>query len=97
MTMSGAQSPASGHPVDAVALLRALLLCQLAEHADQAASAAHSDAAAQEARDALGRLDEGTYGICEQCARPIPYERLEAVPHARNCVRCTASPSTALV
>ncbi len=34
---------------------------------------------------ALRRLDEGTYGICEACGRPIGEDRLEAVPAARFC------------
>jgi RNA polymerase-binding transcription factor DksA len=33
--------------------------------------------------DALRRLEEGTYGRCEACGRPIPDERLEANPTAR--------------
>jgi RNA polymerase-binding transcription factor DksA len=33
--------------------------------------------------DALRRLEEGTYGRCEVCGRPIPDERLEAFPTAR--------------
>jgi DnaK suppressor protein len=33
--------------------------------------------------DALRRLDEGTYGQCVVCGRPIPDERLEANPTAR--------------
>jgi RNA polymerase-binding transcription factor DksA len=36
--------------------------------------------------DALRRLDEGTYGICEACGKPIDEARLEAVPWARYCV-----------
>jgi DnaK suppressor protein len=52
------------------------------------AAVAHHTAAAQDARDALARLDEGTYGICEVCAAPIPFERLEVIPHARRCVAC---------
>jgi RNA polymerase-binding protein DksA len=35
---------------------------------------------------ALHRLDEGTYGICEACGKPIPDERLEAMPAARFCL-----------
>lgn len=35
---------------------------------------------------ALQRLDEGTYGICQVDGKPIPDERLEAVPATRYCV-----------
>lgn len=35
---------------------------------------------------ALQRLDEGTYGLCEACGKPIEDERLEALPAARFCV-----------
>ena len=44
--------------------------------------------AIQEIDDALARVEDGTYGRCEACARPIPFERLEAVPQARSCVAC---------
>ena len=37
---------------------------------------------------ALARLDEGTYGTCTGCAKPIPDERLEVVPWAATCVAC---------
>ena len=37
---------------------------------------------------ALERLDDGTYGICTGCGRPISSERLEAVPWAATCVAC---------
>ena len=35
---------------------------------------------------ALRRLDDGTYGTCESCGKPIPDERLDAMPAARFCV-----------
>lgn len=35
---------------------------------------------------ALRRLDDGTYGTCEVCSKPIPDERLEAMPAARLCL-----------
>jgi RNA polymerase-binding transcription factor DksA len=35
---------------------------------------------------ALRRLDEGTYGRCEACGKPIGDERLEAMPAARFCL-----------
>ena len=35
---------------------------------------------------ALRRLDEGRYGVCEECGRPIGDERLAAKPWARLCI-----------
>lgn len=35
---------------------------------------------------ALARLDEGTYGVCETCGRPIGEARLDALPAARFCI-----------
>ena len=43
--------------------------------------------------DALARIEDGSYGICESCGRPIPVARLDALPHARTCVRCAARTS----
>ena len=40
---------------------------------------------------ALARLDDGTYGTCEACGRPIGDERLEALPAARFCLDDQAS------
>jgi DnaK suppressor protein len=37
---------------------------------------------------ALRRMSEGTYGVCEDCHRPIPLGRLRAVPHVTHCTRC---------
>lgn len=38
--------------------------------------------------EALRRLDEGTYGICEDCQTPIAAGRLRALPFARRCIGC---------
>jgi DnaK suppressor protein len=35
---------------------------------------------------ALQRLDDGTFGTCEVCGRPIDEERLEALPYATLCI-----------
>ena len=35
---------------------------------------------------ALTKLDEGTYGVCERCQKPIPDARLEAMPASRYCI-----------
>jgi DnaK suppressor protein len=42
--------------------------------------------------EALARIDAETYGRCTLCAKPIPGERLEAVPWAALCVPCSAKP-----
>ena len=38
--------------------------------------------------DALNRLRDGRYGECEQCDKPIPLARLQAVPYAISCIEC---------
>jgi DnaK suppressor protein len=43
-----------------------------------------------EITDALGRIDDGTYGNCERCGKPIDERRLEAVPTARYDAACQA-------
>ncbi len=37
---------------------------------------------------ALERIEEGTYGICDDCECKIPKARLNAIPYAANCVKC---------
>ena len=41
-----------------------------------------------EINDALVRIENGTFGRCENCHEPIARERLEALPYARYCIRC---------
>ena len=38
--------------------------------------------------DALKRIETGTYGFCTECGTLIDKARLEAVPHAQQCVKC---------
>lgn len=38
--------------------------------------------------DALKKIDEGTFGICENCKSLIAKNRLKAIPSARLCVAC---------
>lgn len=42
----------------------------------------------KEIHDALERLKQGDYGMCEECGDPIPEQRLRLFPAARFCVRC---------
>ena len=36
---------------------------------------------------ALERIEEGTYGLCERCGRPIEKARIKALPYATLCIR----------
>jgi DnaK suppressor protein len=38
--------------------------------------------------DALKRIENGTYGFCTECGTLMDKERLEAVPHAHQCIDC---------
>ncbi|MEI7818357.1 MAG: TraR/DksA family transcriptional regulator, partial [Desulfuromonadales bacterium] len=38
--------------------------------------------------DALLRITDGDYGICEECDEDIPLGRLKAMPFTRHCVKC---------
>jgi DnaK suppressor protein len=38
--------------------------------------------------EALLRIDENEYGVCEECEEEIPLGRLKAMPFARHCVKC---------
>ncbi|MGI8707045.1 MAG: TraR/DksA family transcriptional regulator [Actinomycetota bacterium] len=37
---------------------------------------------------AVERIDDGSYGTCERCGRPIDAARLRALPHASLCMDC---------
>jgi DnaK suppressor protein len=44
-----------------------------------------------EVDEALDRIENGTFGMCEECEEPIALRRLEAIPNARYCIRCKES------
>lgn len=41
-----------------------------------------------EVEHALQKMDEGTYGLCDECGKPIAPARLEALPWANLCIDC---------
>jgi RNA polymerase-binding protein DksA len=43
--------------------------------------------------DALGRIDDGTFGTCLECGTPISELRLKALPYTPLCVRCARAGS----
>src|SRR5690606_22783391 len=42
----------------------------------------------QEIEEALERMRNGKYGICERCGRSIAFDRLKVLPESRYCVLC---------
>ncbi len=38
---------------------------------------------------ALKKIENGTYGVCEECGEPIGEKRLEALPWVRLCIECS--------
>ena len=50
--------------------------------------ASNEQKALYELDDALKRIEEGTFGICEECKCVMTKTRLKAVPYARLCVKC---------
>lgn len=45
----------------------------------------------KEVNDALARMENGNYGICETCQKEIPLERLKANPAAKNDIEHTGN------
>jgi DnaK suppressor protein len=58
------------------------------ERAQIEASLTRARARLDDIDDALRRLGDGAYGVCERCGHPIAAERLTARPTARTCVAC---------
>ena len=47
--------------------------------------------------DALVRIDDGSYAICQSCGRPIALDRLEVTPQAQLCAVCDTDSVTAVL
>jgi len=61
---------------------------QLFEVEHMSALRVHEEHLLKDIHDALGRIEDGTFGKCEFCGTDIPKERLEAVPYTRLCINC---------
>lgn len=62
-----------------------------AEDSQAAVTEVATEKAARELRDiaaALRRIDEGEYGLCEDCGDPVDERRLLALPATRYCTSC---------
>ena len=58
-----------------------------AEQGEVRALAANLQSLLADVERALSKLDEGVYGLCEECGQPIAPARLEAMPATRYCVQ----------
>jgi DnaK suppressor protein len=72
--------PAKGDEADMAAMHQAHEQAQWLEH-DQKQRLAEID-------KVLAHIAAGKYGVCDNCGKPIPAERLEAKPHATLCIEC---------
>jgi RNA polymerase-binding transcription factor DksA len=71
----GASGPAAGLPPDDALRVTARMI-------------AAERFIVREIEAALVRLEQGTYGRCEQCGGMVTAERLEILPYTRYCARC---------
>ena len=58
------------------------------ERLNRTAAAQSLSTSLEEVERALEKLDEGSYGVCDDCGEEIPMARLEALPTATTCVTC---------
>lgn len=61
-----------------------------AERGELEALAATLEETLAEVERALGKLEAGSYGACEDCGQAIGEARLEAMPTARFCINCAS-------
>jgi DnaK suppressor protein len=103
VVLSGRLDDLNAEYEDAVSQNHQLRLVEIGDaagddQADSGSKTAERDAASSlirtlldrrtQAEHAMQRLNDGTYGYCEGCAKPIPVERLTVFPSATSCVSC---------
>ena len=62
-----------------------------AERGEAAALATELRSALGDVEAALDKLDQGSYGSCERCGKPIAPARLEAKPAVKTCIECASA------
>lgn len=76
----GVEGTVANHPADAAG--------ELLTAETDVSTISYLQADLTEIAEALGRIDDGTYGYCVECGIPIDRGRLEALPQAARCVAC---------
>ncbi|RHW30758.1 molecular chaperone DnaK [Neobacillus notoginsengisoli] len=77
----GELSAYDNHPAD--------LGTELFEREKNFALEDHASSELQKVSAALAAIEDGSYGVCRECGKDIPYERLEAVPSTLYCIEHT--------
>ncbi|MFY3790812.1 TraR/DksA C4-type zinc finger protein [Ureibacillus sp. MALMAid1270] len=62
---------------------------ELYEREKDMALKVHAEDELVKINEALEKIENGTYGVCEVCKKDIPYERLEALPYTAFCIEHT--------
>ena len=75
---SGELSSYDNHPGD--------LGTELFEREKDVALETHEEEQLHDIKTALAAIEEGTYGVCKECGKDIPFERLEAIPSTLYCL-----------
>jgi DnaK suppressor protein len=55
---------------------------------EEIAIAQNEEQLLEDVESALERIEDGTYGLCQDCGREIARERLNALPYAPLCIQC---------
>ncbi|MCK9378639.1 MAG: TraR/DksA C4-type zinc finger protein [Candidatus Moranbacteria bacterium] len=61
---------------------------EVEEYADKLALENDLEKQLKDVLDALKRMEDGSYGFCENCQQDIDIDRLRAYPAARTCIKC---------
>ena len=66
-------------------------IAEVSDQLTRARAAEQVEMLAEQVKAALGRIDQGAYGLCEGCGGKIPEGRLAALPWATRCVDCAGT------
>ena len=61
---------------------------EMEEYSDNFALENNLEKQLKEVSDALARMENGTYGACDNCGTQLSLDRLRAYPAARKCIQC---------
>lgn len=63
-------------------------VAEVADRLARSRAAGELEKLEEEVRAAVAKVGAGSYGVCDDCGRPIPGDRMEVLPWATRCVDC---------